>query len=219
MSAAAVSLRCCCSSDSRSSPQTLSTGDRSDINGSAWWLTSVRFLVFSDNVHFFFSVESSVSARCSSSRSSSTFRSCDAIAVNRFVLSSACCCVSRGRGAPRAGLVVDVVCEKGVMGVWIGLGSTAEAGAVSVPSPPGGMLMGKLSVRRFLCRAAACGRAGRDWRLSWRIFRCSSCCCCSCCCCCCCCSCCGCSWRWRSWSRSRSASALPRHTSMLDVAE
>lgn len=57
---------------------------------------------------------------------------------------------------------MDVICEKGVMGVGMGFGSTAEAGAVLVPSPAGGMLMGKFNVRRFVCRAAACGRAGRD---------------------------------------------------------
>lgn len=51
------------------------SGERSGSIGSAWRLISVRFLDFSDSAHCFLMVDSSDSARCSSSRSSITLRS------------------------------------------------------------------------------------------------------------------------------------------------
>lgn len=135
------------------------SGDRIGCICSAWWLISARFLDFSDNAHCFFSEVKSVSARCSSSRSSMTLRSWEAIARRKSWLSSG---TSKGMGVPggRAGEGRAEDCVIGVIDPGEGaLGSVAGAG-----DRIGGMLMGTFKVKRLVCRAEAWARGGSDDR-------------------------------------------------------
>lgn len=119
-----------------------SSGDLRGSRGSAWRLISVRLRVFSDDVHCFLRATRSDSACCSSSRSSSTFRSCEAIALSRPFPSSCSSKEALPVSGGRAG-DCDWRADEWVMGVMEPGDDTSGSGG----------LIGKFKVSRLEWRA------------------------------------------------------------------